>query len=280
VLTLKAPAKINLLLHVLGRRPDGYHQILSLAQQVDLADTLRFSPLEEDRLVLEAPGCPVPPEQNLALQAARLLKEHTGCPFGARIELRKEIPLQAGLGGGSSDAAAVLRGLNRLWGLGLPTEELQGLALRLGSDVPFFLNGPLALLAGRGEELRPLRMEARLHVLLLKPPFGIPTAQAYRGLGDYSELTKAQKNIKLFIRALGGHRPGRLELQGNDLERWAAQRFPQIARLKEALYARGAWYAGMSGSGSAVFGLFDTLEAAQEAAEAFGGLWHKLCQSL
>lgn len=185
-LTIRAPAKINFTLEVLGRRPDGYHEILSVAQTVDLWDEMQITPAAE--LSLEVTGLPLPQaaqgEENLVLRAARLLQEWTGWPYGARIRLHKAIPPAAGLGGGSSDAAAALRGLNLLWDLRLPRSELWTLAARLGSDVPFFLVGGTAQLSGRGDQVTPLR-DLPPHPLVLAiptSPLADKTAVAYSRL--------------------------------------------------------------------------------------------------
>ncbi len=153
-LVLKAYAKINLTLEVLGRREDGYHDIVSILQTIDLHDTLTLEPAQD--MALECDQSELEGPDNLVLKAAALLREATGCHQGARLKLQKGIPLAAGLGGGSSDAAAALLGLSRLWGLGLSAEKLMPLAAKLGSDVPFFLYGGTAMAQGRGEIVRPL----------------------------------------------------------------------------------------------------------------------------
>jgi 4-diphosphocytidyl-2-C-methyl-D-erythritol kinase len=254
MLVLRAPAKINWLLFVLGKRDDGFHEILSLAQKVDLCDGISFEPSGE--LVLEA-DCPIPAGDNLVWKAACLLKTHTGHKGGARIRLVKKIPVEAGLGGGSSDAAAALVGLNRLWGLGLDEKELSALGASLGSDVPFFLGGSAAVMRGRGEVVETAAAGGGLVLLITKPPFGVSTAWAYRAVKKYSELTKAERNIKIFIRALReADGPALVKAGGNDLEEGVFGAHPELGGMKRALITKGALYAGMSGSGSALFGLF------------------------
>ncbi|MDA8388002.1 MAG: 4-(cytidine 5'-diphospho)-2-C-methyl-D-erythritol kinase [Nitrospiraceae bacterium] len=264
MLTLSAPAKINWFIFIPGKRDDGYHEIRSLMQRLDLCDRLTFEP--SDSLSLES-DCAIPAAENIVWKAALLLKEHAGAEKGARMTLRKNIPVEAGLGGGSSDAAAALLGLDRLWRLGLSRAELSGLAARLGSDVPFFLGPPCAVASGRGEQTSPVSLERPMDLLLVKPSFGVPTGWAYRSLSRYSGLTKTEDNIKLFIRALKGGELGRLEgLGGNDLEAGVLPAFPEIGRIKAALRKEGALYVRMSGSGSAVFGIFPDGWTARKAA--------------
>ena len=268
MLTLYAPAKINWFIFIPGKRDDGFHEIRSLMQQVDVRDRLTFEP--SDSLSLES-GCGIPTAQNIVWKAALLLKEHTGTEKGARMTLVKNIPVEAGLGGGSSDAAAALVGLDRLWQLGLPREKLLGLAASLGSDVPFFLGPPCALASGRGEQTSPVSLDQPLDLVLVKPPFGVPTGWAYRSLSRYSGLTKTEDNIKLFIRALKEGEFARLNgLGGNDLETGVLPAFPEVGRIMASLRKEGALYVRMSGSGSAVFGLFPDGQAARKAAAKMG----------
>ncbi|MDA8169896.1 MAG: 4-(cytidine 5'-diphospho)-2-C-methyl-D-erythritol kinase [Nitrospiraceae bacterium] len=266
MLSLRAPAKINWFLFVPGRRDDGYHEIISLMQCVDLYDGLTFEPF--DALALES-DCPIPAHENIVWKAALLLKEHSGTGRGARVRLEKNIPLEAGLGGGSSDAAFTLIGLNRLWGLGLETAELSALGAKLGSDVPFFINGCCSLATGRGEKIEPVDMGGKeFSVLIVKPEFGVSAGWAYRALRSFTGLTKANDNIKLFIRALREGELSALEGLGcNDLEGGVLAAFPEIGRIKAALKSRGARYVLMSGSGSSVFGVFPDGESARKAGE-------------
>ena len=168
MLTLLAPAKVNLTLEVLAKRPDGYHELRSVVQTVGLCDKLRFEADDKIELHCATPGWV--PEMSLVSKAISLLREATGCSTGAQVTLEKNIPWLAGLGGESSAAAAALTGLSRLWGLGLPHEELIVLAARLGSDVPFFLYGGTARLGGRGEMVTPLAPPAKTWLVLLLPP--------------------------------------------------------------------------------------------------------------
>lgn len=259
-LVYAAPAKINLTLDVLGRRADGYHEIASVMVRLELHDTIEVEPAGE--LAVECLGADIPPEQNLALKAARLLQEAAGCRQGARIRITKRIPVAAGLAGGSTDAAATLLALARLWGLEEPGQvPLQELAARLGSDVPFFLDGPVALAEGRGERLTPLPSLPPRPVVLLKPPFALSTAVVYRALrpddfSDGSATRRAAEEIR------GGRWPPP-ELCINVLERAAFRLRPELGRYRETFLAAGATAVQMSGSGPALFSLFDDSAAAR-----------------
>jgi len=249
-----APAKLNLFLHVTGRRADGYHSLQTAFRLIDLADTLRFTPREDGRVTLRQPLVGVPPEQNLCVRAAALLKQATGHKGGVEIELEKRIPMGGGLGGGSSDAATTLVALNRLWQLGLKRDELQRLALNLGADVPVFVFGENAFAEGVGEELMPLAL-ARAWYLVLVPPVQVPTA----GIFAAPELTRNAKPIKItaFFDGLK-----RRSLR-NDLEPVVCKRYPEVARHLAWLKQHGE--ARMSGSGACVYAEFSTESAARAA---------------
>ncbi len=266
---LKAPAKINWFLQVAGRRDDGYHDIVSVMQRVDLCDTLCFEESETLELVS---GLALPVSENLVFRAAELLRKVTGCRSGAKITLQKNIPSAAGLGGGSSDAAATLSGLNRFWKLGLEDQELRVLGSGLGSDIPFFIGPPLALAGGRGERVTPLPARGpSCSLLLVKPDIGIPTAWAYR---NYRMLTKKTVDIKLFCQALDTRDFSALkQMVFNDLEEAVFPEYQVIAGLKSRLLEQGAEFSLMSGSGSAVFGVFRSPEDARRAAAGFTDTW-------
>jgi 4-diphosphocytidyl-2-C-methyl-D-erythritol kinase len=265
---LKAPAKINLFLLIEGRREDGYHNITSLMQRVSLYDTLTFEDFDE---IAVASDLDLPVEDNLVFKAAKLLSEYSSCGRGARINLVKDIPSAAGLGGGSSDAATTLMGLNGLWGLGLDKKTLMLLGARLGSDVPFFLGPPFSLVGGRGEEVRPLKSESPFAVLLVKPDISISTAWAY---SNYNKLTKKMVDIKLFCQALDRKDFASLRRMAfNDLEDAVIHEYQVIDAIKRTLIESGAEISLMSGSGSTVFGVFSTHEKALKAAEKMGNYW-------
>jgi len=258
-LTLQAFAKVNRSLLVLGRRPDGYHELDTLFQTIDMTDELRFG--EDDRLTLSISGSPLPADdRNLVLRAARALSELAGIARGARIHLTKRIPLGAGLGGGSADAAATLLGLNALWGLGLSAEDLRPLAASVGSDVAFFLYGGRARGSGRGERIEPLPEEPDESLVLFLPPFAMPTSDVYGALGA-GPLPET-----LPPRPASGAMPDR-----NDLEAAAERLRPELRSLREALRAAGAATARLSGSGAALFGVFQSDAEARRAAAALDG---------
>lgn len=278
MLTVRAPAKINWLLHVVGRRDDGYHEIRSLMQLIDLSDSISFKPARGLSLKTNMTG--IPPGENLVYRAAVLLKEHTGYGGGVEMDLEKNIPVEAGLGGGSSDAATALLGLNELWGLGLAREDLLELGARLGSDVPFFLSGAAALVSGRGEKCVPLGLGEALNMLVVKPAAGVSAGWAYRALRGYSELTKSDENIRIFIQALREGDFSRLRAHGcNDLEAAVLKVCPEIGRIKAALIEKGALYAAMSGSGSAVFGVFPDRPGSERARRGMNW-WCRVARSL
>jgi 4-diphosphocytidyl-2-C-methyl-D-erythritol kinase len=288
MITLNAPAKINWSLYVLDRRPDGYHNIVSLMQSVGLYDTLSF---KAGRSLMLNSDMSVPQEQNLVFRAAIALQKFAGIDSGAFISLKKEIPTGAGLGGGSSDAASALIGLNRLWGLGLSLSVLGEIGAALGSDVPFFLNSPSAIAHGRGELLIPTSVRAGYTLLLVKPKASIPTVWAYQtianlrqGIHDAADLTNQGEklnNIKLIIRTLGN---GPITLLGdllhNDFEEVAIERYPVIGEVKKKLLGAGAAAALLCGSGSALFGFFEDRKTALRASDLFSAHWNRVVETL
>ncbi len=252
----RAYAKINLCLEVLGRRRDGYHQVATVLQNIGLYDLLTFEPAEEISLTVRGRPDLEGPE-NLVWRAAELLREATGCPLGVRIEVDKGIPVAAGLGGGSSDAAATLVALNRLWGLEVPPAALRQLALRLGSDVPFFLPGGTAYAAGRGEEVEPLPPLPRHWVVLVFPELGeIPekTKTLYWGLEgrDYTQGFLARRLAERLRR----REPLEPSFLYNAFERIAFQRYPPIEEARRQVVAAGGDRVRLSGSGPTLFVLY------------------------
>jgi 4-diphosphocytidyl-2-C-methyl-D-erythritol kinase len=249
-LTLWAPAKVNLFLEVLRRRDDGFHEIRTLLQLVDLCDQITLSPHRE-KISLESAGLPCPTgEENVAYRAAVLLFKTCGIRTGVQIRIEKRIPIGAGLGGGSSDAATTLRGLNRLLDLGLTLEELSHLGAQLGSDIPFFFSHPTALAGGRGEKLHPLPPLPPSWLLIVFPGFPVSTAWAYANL----ELTGEDKSITVLPLAEKGEYDSLFSSPWNRFEEVIFRRYPVVKHLKERLSAWGAEPALMTGSGSAVFG--------------------------
>ena len=251
-----APAKLNLFLHVTGRRADGYHTLQTAFRLIDLADTLRFAPRTDGKVTLLRPLPGVAPEQDLSLRAAMLLKQASGHQAGVEIELEKRIPMGGGLGGGSSDAATTLLALNHLWQLGLKRAELQQLALELGADVPLFVFGENAFAEGIGEQLTSLALPAAWYLVLV-PPVAVPTAAVFAA----PELTQQAKPIKIpaFFDGL------KQRALRNDLQPVVSNRYPEVARHLAWLEQHGE--ARMSGSGACVFAEFST-EAAARAVQA------------
>jgi len=282
-LVFKTPAKINWTLYVLNRREDGYHNILSLMHCVDIYDTLAFEHANDIELITDMD---IPAEQNLVFKAALMLSEFAGIKTGARIALKKQIPSGAGLGGGSSDAACTLTGLNRLWKLSLTAEELKTIGSRLGSDVPFFLNCPLAFAEGRGEALTPFEIDIAYTLLMVKPKLSIPTPWAYSSInkkGD-AELTKSGdkvNNIRLILDALKrGDALSLKSLVHNDFEDTVISAYPIIGVLKNKLIEAGAVVSLMSGSGSTVFGLFENRDKAVSASGKFSSYWNRVVKTI
>ena len=245
-----APAKLNLFLHVVGRRADGYHLLQTLFRFVDYGDTLHFAPREDGQVRLLNPLPGVPEESDLTVRAARLLQQAANCTRGADIRLEKRLPMGGGLGGGSSDAATVLLALNHLWQLGLSRERLQALGLTLGADVPVFIFGRTAVAEGVGEA-RQAVPAAPAWYLVLQPPVAVPTVDIFRA----PELKRDTPAM-----AAADWRPG---LGGNDLEPVACARFPEVARHLAWLQRFGR--ARMSGSGACVFAEFPDQAGAEAA---------------
>jgi 4-diphosphocytidyl-2-C-methyl-D-erythritol kinase len=261
-----APAKVNLYLEVLDKRADGYHEVETLLVSVSLYDTLVFKEDSPGQFVLRCnrQDLSTGPD-NLVARAADLLRRHTGCTRGARVRLAKRIPLAAGLAGGSTDAAAALAGLNRLWHLGLPVEDLAALAARLGSDVPFFFASPAAWCTGRGERVAPAPLPRRLWFVLVCPPFGLSTAEVYRGV----KVPQTPHSAEGMRRALAA---GDLAEVGrrlhNRLQLAALALRPELADYLNRLAALGPAGQLMSGSGSTLFAVCrDRPQAARIARE-------------
>jgi 4-diphosphocytidyl-2-C-methyl-D-erythritol kinase len=248
-LTCFAPAKLNLLLHVIGRRADGYHLLQTVFRFLEWGDTLTVRLRPDGDVLRTSELAGVPADQDLVIRAARLLQAETGCRLGCEIAVEKRLPMGGGLGGGSSDAASTLIGLNRLWGLGLTRERLQSLGLRLGADVPMFVFGRSAFGQKVDEQLQPVELAPAWYVVL-QPPVSVPTAAVFAA----PELTRDSKPIKMQGFSAGaGH---------NDLEVVVCRRYPEVARHLAWLRQFGA--AAMTGSGGCVFAAFETERAARD----------------
>ena len=267
--TLFSPAKTNLFLNVLSKRLDGYHDIQTLFERLDLGDTVRLESIPFGIELRVSGEEKIPTEStNLAWRAAKLLQETCAIQRGVRIRIWKRIPVSAGLGGGSSNAATVLLGLNRLWNLGLSQKKLMALGAQLGSDVPFFiLQTPLALGSGRGEFLKKINPPSKkIWHCFIKPPFKISTKQAYAGLPGHL-LTAKKVNVKILLHSIQiGDREALSNLLTNSLELALTKRVKTIFKIKKELLGEGALGAILSGSGSCVFGLFSSKREALKAA--------------
>ena len=248
-LTCPAPAKLNLFLHVIGRREDGYHLLQTLFRFLDFGDTVQVRVHREGMIERLGEVSGVPPEQDLVVRAARLLQQLAGVTTGAQIKLEKRLPLGGGLGGGSSDAATTLIALNRLWDLRWSRSQLQELGLKLGADLPVFLYGRSAFAEGVGERLQEVALDPAWYVVLI-PPVAVSTASVFSD----PELTRDSSPIKILRFSAG---PGR-----NDLESVVCRRYPEVARHVEWLRRFGP--AAMTGSGACVFAAFDSEQAAEQ----------------
>lgn len=259
---IPAYAKINLSLEVLGRRADGFHDLASVMQTISLHDTLLLRPAPEGTYELI---CDVPELQsadNLALRAARSLAQAAGSARGVTIELRKAIPVQGGLGGGSSDGAAVLAALTRLWGLRLTHQEREHIAAELGSDMPFLLRGGTALVGGRGEQVAQLPDCEPLWLVIAKPPVAIPTAAAFRALTP-SDFADGAASAAVAA-ALRQGAPLPLARLVNSFAASVRREYPVVAETWEAMRLAGAPLVCLSGSGPTLFAPFDALAPAAE----------------
>ncbi|HHT9152347.1 MAG TPA: 4-(cytidine 5'-diphospho)-2-C-methyl-D-erythritol kinase [Candidatus Hypogeohydataceae bacterium YC40] len=270
-LKLQAHAKINLFLEVLGKRQDGYHEIETVMQEIGLADTLEIeesgSTAGDKGIELTCTDPDLPSnEGNLVWKAAKLFQEELRINRGVRINLKKSIPVGAGLGGGSSDAATVLKGLDTLWRTGIGNERLMEMASRLGSDVPFFILGGTAVCRGRGERVNPLKVSSGYHdyyYTLLYPGIKISTAIVYNNLKI--DLTKSCKDVNLLFAALEtGNAASLGQLLFNRLEAVAFGLYPELQEIKTLLESYRPCGVLLSGSGSCIYGLYETRREAEE----------------
>lgn len=260
-----APAKINLFLHVTGRRPDGYHLLQSAFRMLDRADDIVLRRRGDGEVTRSSDLPGVPAEQDLVVRAARLMQARTGCRLGVDIAVTKRLPMGGGLGGGSSDAASVMLGLNRLWGLDVPRASLQEWGLSLGADVPFFLFGRTALAEGVGEQLRPLNLPPAWYVVV-EPPVSVPTPQIFAA----KELTRDSK--PLIMSGFPAKDCWAIENEArNDLQPVACGLYPPVREALDALAAYGV--PRMSGSGACVFLACESKAAARKVEVALADRW-------
>ena len=265
---LKALGKINLGLDVLGRRPNGYHDVRMVMQTVYLYDQILLEKTDKEGISLKTNLFYLPVnENNLAYRAAKMLIDEFAIKEGVHISLEKHIPVAAGMAGGSSNAAAVLYGMNRLFQLGLTDQELMERGVKLGADVPYCIMRGTVLAEGIGEELTPLPAMPKCHVLLAKPPISVSTQKVYEKL-DAQEVTKHPDIDGILLGLQTGDLKKITSSMGNVLENVTITEYPQIERIKDVMKEEGALNAMMSGSGPTVFGLFDDKATAEQACEA------------
>ncbi|MFM0466990.1 MULTISPECIES: 4-(cytidine 5'-diphospho)-2-C-methyl-D-erythritol kinase [Paraburkholderia] len=264
-----APAKLNLFLHITGRRPDGYHTLQTVFQLLDWGDTLHFRRRDDGLITRSTEIADVPPEHDLTVRAATLLKAHTGSPEGVDIEIEKRLPMGAGLGGGSSDAATTLLALNRLWKLNVPRLELQALALKLGADVPFFVFGKNAFAQGVGEALDVVQLPPR-HFLVVTPRVHVPTAAIF----SEKALTRDSKALTItdFPAELSCNTEWPESFGRNDMQQVVVGKYAEVAQVLR--WFENVAPARMSGSGASVFAAFRSKAEAEAVQAKLPGEWN------
>lgn len=265
---LKSRAKINLSIDVLGKRQDGYHIVEMIMQTIDLYDNLKITQIEEDSIKIKSNSQDIPLNQdNIVYKAANILKEKFNIKKGIEISIQKNIPVAAGMAGGSSNAAAVLVGLNRIWDLGLNQLELKDIALQLGADVPFCITGGSSLAQGIGEELTDIHgLNENIHILICKPNIFVSTKEVYQSL-DMNEIKKRPDNQKLIDALQVNDVKYVSENMVNVLEEVTSSKYNEINQIERIIMDNKALGSMMSGSGPTVFGLFDNKEYAIRAKE-------------
>jgi 4-diphosphocytidyl-2-C-methyl-D-erythritol kinase len=262
---IKAPAKINIGLNILSKRPDGYHNLSTLFYPIeDLFDTLTFRPAE--RFEFNCNDMSIPQDDNnIVVKAKQLLESTYGKPINVKITLEKRIPSQAGLGGGSSDAAVTLISLNEMFHLKLKHDQLISLAFQLGSDVPFFIKAKPAIGTSRGEILEYVDLEINEPIVVISPKINISTKEAFKNI----TLTETQFNFHDLIKDDKlNYNTSRNSLK-NDFESYVFEKYPEISIIKKSLYDNGALFASLSGSGSTVYGIFQNNEVVSNAVKMF-----------
>lgn len=278
---VRARGKINFTLDVLGKRPDGFHEVSMVMQSISLHDILSFQPSDNLELIWDPRGSRPPmlalDESNDILRAARLLKEISGSRRGAAIWLDKQLPIASGLGGGSADGAATLVGLNKMWQLNYTNQQLMEIAAQLGSDMPFCINGGTAVASGRGEIVQQLPFVGLWHLAMFKPPQGISTKLVYTSL----QTSKVASPVtELLVRSIKAGDHNKIpEFMSNNLESVTFSMMPELQQLKENLIFAGAEKAMMSGSGPTVFAITRDAEIAQQLVNEHTppGWWSSIC---
>ena len=268
-ISLKAYAKINIGLNVVAKRQDGYHEIETIFQQIDLHDNITISSRVDTKIVLASDSKNIPlDENNICFKTTKLLQEISGVSRGVTIAISKRIPIGAGLGGGSSDAAATLKGLLKQWELTYTENEITKIAKQIGADVPFFIKGGTAYATGIGDKLTQIKSPPKYFYVLVYPNIKISTKWAYKNINF--NLTKTKKIIKLS--EILHKKSDFFELKNfaqNDFEEVVFREYPELYELKEMLYQSGAFFACMSGSGSTIFGMFREYHEAEDAVGIF-----------
>lgn len=269
---LKAYAKINLGLDVLRRREDGYHDVRMIMQSVGLYDKLTLKKIPKDEILLSSNIGSLPNnEKNLVYKAISLMKKECGITTGVKAELEKRIPMAAGMAGGSSDAAAALIGMNKLFELGLSLEKLMELGVKIGADVPYCIMGGTALSEGIGEILTPLQPMPHCYILIAKPRISVSTRFVYENLE--ADKLPYHPDIDGMIEAIGsGNLNGVTDRLSNVLETVTEKKYPIIGQIKKAMIEEGALNSLMSGSGPTVFGIFDNKDTAMRALDKIKGI--------
>jgi len=259
-------AKINLYLKIGRRLGSGYHQIQSVMQKIELSDSIEVESLSEDKIIVECTNKELENENNLAYQAALLLKKKFKAKQGARIFIEKNVPIEAGLGGGSSDAATTLMNLSKLWSLRLKEKQLIDLAAQLGSDVPFFIGENAALVEGIGDRIKRIKKSFSINIVLINPGFRVSTKWAYSAFDRQKPKIKTKADIKALVKAI--EKKDIKEIANNlhnDFEPIVAKRYKIVADIKNSLLKNDALNAIVSGSGPTVFGVFNSIYEAREA---------------
>lgn len=260
---IAAPAKINLFLRVMRKRPDGYHDIYSWFQMVNLFDFLRIEPADDGQILIEtnSPNLPTGPE-NLVYRAAQVIQNRVGRPIGFNIRLQKEIPLAAGLGGGSSDAAAFILAADTLYDLKMSRTEMAEMGLELGSDIPFFFGRGQSEVSGRGEIVKPIELSIDYTVVLVTPPFHIRAAEAYSKLN--LSLTEPVQNVNFNSCQQAKELFAVVSNLDNDLERALRTSYPILDKIGKRMRKQGADIVRLTGSGPTMFALFKTIDSTRE----------------
>ena len=264
-MAIRSYAKINFFLKVGKRLSSGYHSIQSVMQRINLSDSLKIEPISDDKIIIECTNRDLEGDGNLAYKAAMILKSKFSIRSGARIFIEKTVPIQSGLGGASANAATALVALNKLWGLKLKEQQLSELALKIGSDVPFFINENAALVEGIGDKIKGVSKSFSINLVLINPGFGVPTKWAYSAFDRQEAKPKTKADIKALIKAIEKKDIKSIAANiHNDFEQVVAKKHKVINEIKNNLMKNDALNATISGSGPTVFGIFNSIYEARE----------------